>query len=250
MKSIPLALGFFFGLGRVEVEHAVDVLQRIVVAVQAQQQGLFRHPPCPRQHALQQLQGTPLTVQTAFAQFELQRVAFLAEIHRHRRVSVAALVGARHALLARVGVVERCDVGIERHMAGGKRPKISPRPTSRSALASLTHYRKSFARSSRRWRSVTADGALEIPIAVAKKRSLHIFSTASKSLLPRHSRPMRLRRTSLWAMPWRRSGMCRSDTLGQFAVAVVRHADQRQPRMRCDVGDGLLDETAHRSPRR
>jgi len=109
----------------VRLDHG-DVLDGVVAPVQAHQQGGGGQLPGTPQHALEKLWGAFLAVLTAGTQLQLQAVALLGQIGRHRRIAVHALVGARDALLLRLGVVEGCDITVQGHQAIAQRRQPGP----------------------------------------------------------------------------------------------------------------------------
>jgi hypothetical protein len=106
--------GCLFVLLVLGLDHG-DVLDGIVPPVQTQQQGGGGQLAGTPNHPLQKLRRAFLAMLATGAQLQLQAVAFLAQISRHRRITVHALVGVRDPLLLRLGVVEGRDIAIERH---------------------------------------------------------------------------------------------------------------------------------------
>ena len=93
----------------------------VVAPIHAHQQRGGRQLPGASQHAVKKRRGPFLTVLAARAQFQLQAVALLPQIGRHRGVAVHPLVGMLDAFLLRLGVVEGGDVTVQRHPAVAKR---------------------------------------------------------------------------------------------------------------------------------
>ena len=114
----------WIGLAWVPLDQEVDplalgthaVLQRIVAAVQAQQQRRRGQCPRRRQYPIEHKAEPQLAVLAAGLQFGGQAPAFLPQIGRHHPITVEALVGVAHAFLARPRVVLRKQVHVQRDM--------------------------------------------------------------------------------------------------------------------------------------
>ncbi len=99
---------------------------RIVGTVQAHQQGRTGEPPAGIERALQHIGELLLAVPAALAQLQGHGPTLSAQIGRHRRIAVEAMVGTGHPFLGGAAVVHGKDIDVQRHMAavqgGDRRP--------------------------------------------------------------------------------------------------------------------------------
>ena len=82
------------------LQEDADVLDRIISGIKPEEQGLLRQLAAEVDGLLKELGRVLLAVLFPFAQFQVGKVPFAANIGKHGRIAVAAFVGSGHALLA------------------------------------------------------------------------------------------------------------------------------------------------------
>jgi len=96
------------------------VLQSIVSAVQAHQQGQRGQGPRPRHHPLQDIDEFPLAVLDAGAQLTGETPAFFPQIPPDRGVAIIAGIGGAYPFFLGARVIQGKHVEVEAHMAGAQ----------------------------------------------------------------------------------------------------------------------------------
>ncbi len=82
------------------LQEDADVLGGIISGNKPEEQGLIRQLAAKGDGLLQEPGRALLAVLFSFAQFQVGKVSFAADIGKHGRIAVAAFVGPGHAFLA------------------------------------------------------------------------------------------------------------------------------------------------------
>ena len=93
------------------------VLQGIVPAVQAHQQGQGGQGPCPRHHPLQHVEKFPLAVLGAGAQLTGETPALLPQIPPDRGIAIVTGIGTTHPFFLGARVIQRKHIEVQAHVA-------------------------------------------------------------------------------------------------------------------------------------
>ena len=89
------------------LQEDADVLGGIIPGIKPEEQGFIRQLAAEADGLLQELGRALLAVLFPFAQFQVGKVSFAADIGKHGRIAIAAFEGSGHALLAGLRIVER-----------------------------------------------------------------------------------------------------------------------------------------------
>ena len=113
------------------LQEDADIFGRIISRIKPEKHGFIRQPAAEVDGLLQELGRALLAVLFPFAQFQVGKVPFAADIGKHGRIAVTAIVGPGHAFLAGLRIVKRGDIHVCRN--------IPARPLRRDNAVGFQH---------------------------------------------------------------------------------------------------------------